>query len=126
MSVRLLFPTYLFEFNLVEEGLVTEEYLLSLKNDMDAVRKKDPVGRQVSNAYTGWQSNDGFEHRPAWAKLNRIIKDKYNLEVLPWLRVDTSQASVSMGNIWGNINDKGAWNKPHRHNGCWLSGIPSP
>ena len=89
---------------------------------MDAVRKKDPVGRQVSNAYTGWQSNDGFEHRPAWAKLNRIIKDKYNLEVLPWLRVDTSQASVSMGNIWGNINDKGAWNKPHRHNGCWLSG----
>ena len=54
MSVRLLFPTYLFEFNLVEEGLVTEEYLLSLKNDMDAVRKKDPVGRQVSNAYTGW------------------------------------------------------------------------
>ena len=122
MSVRLLFPTYLFEFNLVEEGLVTEEYLLSLKNDMDTVRKKDPVGRQVSNAYTGWQSNDVFENRPAWAKLNRVIKDKYNHKVLPWLAVDTTQASVSLGNMWGNINDKGAWNKPHRHNGCWLSG----
>ena len=36
--------------------------------------------------------------------------------------MDTTQASVSLGNMWGNINDKGAWNKPHRHNGCWLSG----
>ena len=61
MSVRLLFPTFMFEYNIVEEGLVSEEYLMSLKNDMDAMRKKDPVGRRVSNQYTGWQSNDGVE-----------------------------------------------------------------
>ena len=64
MSVRLLFPTFMFEYNIVEEGLVSEEYLMSLKNDMDAMRKKDPVGRRVSNQYTGWQSNDGVESHP--------------------------------------------------------------
>jgi len=121
-TVRLLFPTYLFEFNLLEEGLITQEYLDSLKMDMDAMRKKDPVGRRVSNQYTGWQSVDGVENRPAWAKLNRIIKNKYNDVVVPWMGVDTSVATVSLGNIWANINDKGAWNMPHRHNGCWLSG----
>jgi uncharacterized protein (TIGR02466 family) len=121
MSVRLLFPTHLFEFNILDEGLVTEEYLLSLKADMDAQRRKDPVGRKISNAYTGWQSNDGVEKIPAWGKLMRIIKDKYNHEVLPWMGVNQN-ASVKIGNAWANINDFGAWNKPHRHNGCWLSG----
>ena len=121
MSVRLLFPTPLFEFNILDEGLVTEEYLLSLKADMDAQRRKDPVGRQISNAYTGWQSNDGVEKIPVWGKLMRIIKDKCNQEILPWLGVNQN-AYITMGNAWGNINDSGAWNKPHRHNGCWLSG----
>tara|TARA_B100000524_G_scaffold293365_1_gene168111 strand:- start:53 stop:730 length:678 start_codon:yes stop_codon:yes gene_type:complete len=119
-SVRLLFPIPLFEFNLLEEGLVSEEYLQSLKADMDRQRRKDPVGRKISNAYTGWQSNDGVERIPVWGKLMRIIKDKYNHEVLPWMGV--TQASVVIGNAWGNINDRGAWNKPHRHNGCWMSG----
>ena len=28
-----------------------------------------------------------------------------------------------MGNMWMNINTPdGAWNRPHRHNGCWYSG----
>ena len=123
MSVRLLFPTFMFEYNIVEEGLVSEEYLMSLKNDMDAMRKKDPVGRRVSNQYTGWQSNDGVESRPAWQKLNRVIKNKFNDEVLPFLGVNTMNASINLGNVWANINDKGAWNTPHRHNGCWYSGV---
>ena len=55
MSVRLLFPTYLFEFNLVEEGLVTEEYLLSLKNDMDAVRKTQSVDKYLTHIQVGNQ-----------------------------------------------------------------------
>ena len=89
---------------------------------MDAMRKKDPVGRRVSNQYTGWQSNDGVESRPAWQKLNRVIKNKFNDEVLPFLGVNTMNASINLGNVWANINDKGAWNTPHRHNGCWYSG----
>ena len=122
MSVRLLFPTLLFEYNLLEEGLVTQTYLDELKADMDAMRMKDPVGRQVSNAYTGWQSNDGCESRPAWTKMIRIIKDKFNHEILPFSGANTAKVQLSMGNCWANINDKGAWNKPHGHNGCWWSG----
>ena len=77
MSVRLLFPTLLFQYNLLEEGLVNETYLQELKADMDAMRRHDPEGRQISNAYTGWQSNDGCENRPAWGKFQRIVRDKF-------------------------------------------------
>ncbi len=69
MAVRLLFPTLLFEYNLLEEGLVTETYLQQMKADMDSMRRKDPEGRRISNAYTGWQSNDGVEGRPIWTKV---------------------------------------------------------
>jgi len=122
MSVRLLFPTLLFEYNLLEEGLVTQTYLDELKADMDAMRRQDPVGRQISNAYTGWQSNDGCESRPAWTKMLRIIKDKFNHEIVPFSGVDRTKVQVRCGNVWANINDRGAWNKPHGHNGCWWSG----
>ena len=122
MSVRLLFPTLLFKYDLIEEGILTSEYLDQLRQDMDAMRKKDPTGRKVSNAYTGWQSNDGCNQRPIWQKVIRVIKDKVNHEVLPFHHVDTSKIQLDMGNMWANINDKGAWNTPHRHNGCWYSG----
>jgi len=122
MSVRLLFPTFLFQYNLLEEGLISESYLKELKADMDGMRRADPEGRMVSNAYTGWQSNDGCERRPAWGKFQRVVRDKFQHEILPFMGVDTSKVQLSLGNIWANINDKGAWNKPHGHNGCWFSG----
>ena len=122
MSVRLLFPTLLFEYNLLDEGLITETYLQELRADMNGMRKKDPEGRNVSNRYSGWQSNDGVNQRPAWNKIQRVIKNKLNDEVLPFLHVDRTKFQFDMGNIWANINDKGAWNSPHRHNGCFYSG----
>ena len=45
-----------------------------------------------------------------------------NDEVLPFLHIDRTKFQFDMGNIWANINDKGAWNSPHRHNGCFYSG----
>ena len=36
--------------------------------------------------------------------------------------MDRSKVQVRCGNVWANINDRGAWNKPHGHNGCWWSG----
>lgn len=122
MAVRLLFPTILFEYNILEEGLVSESYLQELKADIDGMRAKDPVGRQISNAYSGWQSNDGVETRPAWVKMMRVIKDKMNQDVIPFNGVDPRKIQLSVGNAWANINDFGAWNKPHLHNGCWYSG----
>ena len=38
MSVRLLFPTLLFEYNLLDEGLITETYLQELRADMNGMR----------------------------------------------------------------------------------------
>ena len=122
MSVRLLFPMPVFQYNLLEEGLIDEMYLHELKADMDGMRRKDPVGRQISNAYTGWQSNDGVEARPAWTKWVRIVNTKMNCEVLPFFGVNPTVCQLSMGNAWANINDKGSWNRPHGHNGCFLSG----
>ena len=122
MSVRLLFPMPVFQYNLLEEGLIDEMYLHDLKADMDGMRRKDPVGRQISNAYTGWQSNDGVEARPAWTKWVRILNTKMNCEVLPFFGVNPTVCQLSMGNAWANINDKGSWNRPHGHNGCFLSG----
>lgn len=127
MAVRLLFPTFVFHRDLLnpelpEEAGLTEEYVGMLKEEMDAMRKRDPVGRRLSNAYTGWQSNDGCESSPIFQKLiNRIERTFYD-EVFPFHGLP-SGTSMRVGNCWANINDFLAWNKPHLHNGCWYSGV---
>ncbi len=128
MAVRLLFPTMLFHRNLCGEGLhesrgLTESYMTHLVEEMDSMRRRDPKGRQVSNQYTGWQSHDGCEKSPAFTKcMNRIVT-LFNDEVLPFHGLNPKNAMVTIGNSWANINDKGAWNMPHLHNGCWYSGV---
>ena len=54
--IRLLFPYVCIEDNLLETGQLDQEYIDLLKNEIDSMRKKDPVGRKISNQYTGWQS----------------------------------------------------------------------
>lgn len=128
MAVRLLFPTYVFhryllDVNLPEDRGVDQLYLNLLKDTMDDMRKRDPIGRQISNAYTGWQSNDGCETNPAFVKLLRRIERTFYDEVLPFHGIDENNVKLQIGNCWANINDKGAWNRPHLHNGCWYSGV---
>lgn len=128
MSVRALFPTFIFERDLLRDPTlspregVTEEYLLELKEEMDRMRKDDPAGRQVSNAYTGWQGNEPVEASPKFGPLMRKIKTMFDDEVLPFYGIDKGKMQVTMGNCWPNINDFGAWNRPHLHPGCWYSG----
>ena len=94
-----------------------------LRDEMDAMRRRDPIGRQLSNQYTGWQSNDAVENNPVFQKcMNRIIT-MFNEEVLAFHGLNPSQAKLTISNSWANINDKGAWNAPHLHNGCWYSGV---
>jgi len=128
MAVRLIFPTTLFHRNMIQEGLCPTrgfkpDYLNMLQEEMDAMRRRDPVGRQLSNQYTGWQSHDGVEKNPIFTKcINRIITF-FNDEVLPYYGLDPTKAKLCITNSWSNINDKGAWNAPHLHNGCWFSGV---
>jgi len=128
MSVRLAFPTFIFERDLLDQerygkDSVSEEYLISLKKEMDEWRRRDPKGRQISNRYTGWQSQDGVEKHPAFAKIIRCIEAALRDEVQQFFRVHPDDAQVKIDNTWANINDKGAWNTPHLHNGCWYSGV---
>ena len=127
MSVRLLFPLTVFERDMTDpkwsdrQG-VTPEYLEELRQEMDRMRQKDPQGRRVSNAYTGWQSNDSVESNQVFAPLMRKIKSVFDEEVFPYHGIDMGVCQMSMGNCWANINGFGAWNRPHLHNGCWFSG----
>jgi len=127
MAVRLLFPTMVFHRNLLcpnlEDKGFNEDYLLLLKRTMDEMRRQDPEGRKVSNAYTGWQSNDGCESSPAFKKLMRCITQTFYDEVFPFHGLTDRDYKVGIGNSWANINDPKAWNKPHLHNGCWYSGV---
>ena len=127
MAVRLLFPTFIFHRNFLAEGLpednaLTEEYCGMLKDEMDAMRRRDPIGRRLSNAYTGWQSKDGCESSPIFQKLMNRIQQVFYHEVFPFHGVPEG-TSMKVGNCWANINDHLAWNKPHLHNGCWYSGV---
>ena len=130
MAVRLLFPYYVFHRNLLQEDLpdgvgVNQEYMELLVRTIYDMRKKDPKGRQISNAYTGWQSNDGCDSNPAFMKLCKQIEKLFDDEVKPFhgLYKPEHNMRVVVGNMWANINDHIAWNKPHMHNGCWYSGV---
>ena len=124
MSVRLLFPTVIFEYNLLEEGLVTQTYLDELKADMDGMRRQDPVGRQISNAYTGWQSNDGVNERPIFQSLLNGVETVFDNEVFPfYMGKESEDCKLHHGNYWVNINYQHSYNNVHTHPGCWYSGV---
>ena len=128
MAVRLVFPTFVFHRNFTQEGLpedkgFSNQYCLMLRDEMDAMRRRDPIGRQLSNQYTGWQSNDGCESNPTFQKCMNRIHQFFQDEVLPFHGLDPTNVNITVSNSWANINDKGAWNAPHLHNGCWYSGV---
>ena len=127
MSVNLLFPAFVFERNHLgedehlEEGM-NAEYFNILKNEIDAMRRDDPVGRAVSNS-GGWQSVDKIESNPIFVKAIRSIKRMVRTEMMPFLGRNEDDVIVDFHNSLANINDSGAWNKPHLHNGCFYSGV---
>ena len=135
ISVRLLFPTYLFSRNMLDPNLDENqgydlEYNDMLVEEVKAMRKRDPMGRLVSNSpapgtkhIAGWQSNDGCERNPTFQKCMNKINQFFIDEVLPFHGLNPNLVKLDINNAWANINDKGAWNAPHLHNGCWYSGV---
>jgi uncharacterized protein (TIGR02466 family) len=127
MSVNILFPAFVFERNHlgedehIEEGM-NAEYFNILKNEIDAMRRDDPLGRSVSNS-GGWQSVDKIDSNPIFVKAIRSIKRMIRTEMMPFLGRNEKDVIVNFHNSWANINDSGAWNKPHLHNGCFYSGV---
>jgi len=127
MAVRLMFPTYLFHKSFLHEekdrcSTMTEEYFGLLRDEMDAIRKRDE-GRFLSNQEnTSWQSNDGLETNPIFIGAVRQIKRVMRDEIMPFMGVKKDSFDIEFHNSWGNINGFGAWNSPHLHNGCFYSG----
>ena len=84
MAVKLLFPTPLFMVDLLDPNLelgLDENYFRLLKREVDEMRKNDPKGRKISNADTGWQSNDGVDKHPAFIKLWRVVEEYITDEI---------------------------------------------
>ena len=136
MSVRLLFPHYVFQRNMLDPNLDESqgydlEYNDMLVEEVKAMRKRDPMGRLVSNSpapgtkhIAGWQSNDGCESSPIFQKCMNRISRFFKDEVLPFHGIHSSHGiKMKAGNSWANVNEKGSWNRPHMHNGCWYSGV---
>ena len=127
MAVRLMHPTYLFHSSFLHEprdkcSTMTEEYFGLLRDEMDAIRKRDK-GRKISNQEsTSWQSNDGIDQNPIFIGAIRQIKRKVRDEMMPFLGASKDSFDIHFHNAWGNINVFGAWNSPHLHNGCFYSG----
>ena len=127
MSVQLMFPNFVFSRSFLghdkdKDPSMTPEYFQVLKNDIDAMRSRDPVGRSVSND-GGWQSKDGVESSPAFVKCFRGIRRLISEEMMPFLGLKRHAYSIDMHNSWANINHRGNWNRPHLHNGCFYSGV---
>jgi len=128
MSVILMFPNFVFtrEYLGKDSGIdpsMNAEYFKLLKDEIDGMRKRDPVGRRVSNAGSGWQSKDGCDSSPIFTKCMRGIRRVVDDEMMPFLGLEPNSFITDMHNSWANINDAGAWNKPHLHNGCFYSGV---
>ena len=123
--IRLVFPAYV----LIKQYLskdqnseITPDYMVALKNEIDAMRRRDPTGRNISNR-NGWQSVDGVDTNPVFIRAMRQIKREFRDELVPFLGIEKNTAHIDLHNSWANINYPGAWNAPHLHNGCFYSGV---
>tara|TARA_B100000674_G_scaffold98913_2_gene71663 strand:+ start:1235 stop:1918 length:684 start_codon:yes stop_codon:yes gene_type:complete len=127
MSIRLLFPAYMCQKNFLtrKEDFtpeITEKYMKALKDEIDAMRSRDPKGRNVSNR-NGWQSVDGVDRNPVFIRAMRQIRRVFRDELVPFLGIEKNTADIELHNSWANINYPGSWNAPHLHNGCFYSGV---
>ena len=123
--IKILFHAYVLTKEYLgkdKNSEITPEYMVALKEEIDAMRRRDPTGRNVSNR-NGWQSVDGIERNPVFIRAMRQIRREFRDELIPFLGIKKDSAKIELHNSWANINYPGAWNAPHLHNGCFYSGV---
>ena len=128
MSVKLLFPAYVFKRDFLDRDShkdmsMHQEYFDLMKNEIDMMERTDHQGRNVSNQGNGWQSNDGIDSHPTFVKCVRGIKRVIRDEMMPFMGLKENTFRIDFHNAWANKNYKGSWNAPHLHNGCYYSGV---
>lgn len=127
MSVKLLFPAYVFKRDFIDrdshkDPSMHQEYFEMMRNEIDMMERTDHEGRNVSNQQ-GWQSNDGIDRHPTFVKCVRAIKRTIRDEMMPCMGLKENSFNIEFHNAWANKNYKGSWNAPHLHNGCYYSGV---
>jgi len=84
------------------------------------MKRKDEKGVELTNI-GGWQSNDVFnETHTEFAKLKKKIEEEINVYHQKIQLKKNLEEKI--GNIWININGKGALNEIHQHHYSILSG----
>ena len=88
--IKLVFPAFV----LIKQYLskdknseITPKYMVALKNEIDAMRRRDPTGRNISNR-NGWQSVDGVDTNPVFIRAMRQFKREFRDELVPFLGIE--------------------------------------
>ena len=87
--IKILFPAYVLTKEYLgkdKNSEITPEYMVALKEEIDAMRRRDPTGRNVSNR-NGWQSVDGIERNPVFIRAMRQIRREFRDELIPFLGI---------------------------------------
>jgi uncharacterized protein (TIGR02466 family) len=105
MDLEFIFNNFIaVEKNLGIDNKQLEKYCLELKEKNN--------GRKVSN-YGGWQSNDlRFDDKDMKPLLDVVVEKMNSLKEYLGFKQDKK---ISIENYWVNINQKGDFNKLHKH-----------
>lgn len=106
-----IFPTPIQEiacenYDTIKENLI--EWIYSYKENVKGI--------EYSNRH-GWQSPDVSYDEPSFSPYVEYILS--NLSIC----LRCYDADFKLGNLWINVNPKGAYNKFHNHPGATLSGV---
>ena len=80
--------------------------------------KKKNKGRMLSN-FVGWQSDSFNKIKKPFEELFNLI----NLSVNNYQKVLQYTKNLKLCNYWFNVSPYGAFNRPHNHSPCCLSGV---
>ena len=117
-----LFPTVLHEFEVPTFKQVQQDLIKQVYKE----RKKDPVGREMTNV-GGWQSQEwGGWHSQGKDFDRNILSEFIVKEVSNYFtqnKILKSGTQLYFSNWWININKKGDFNEKHVHPASHFSGV---
>lgn len=112
MHKDLFFPTTIYV-----KDIGTPELNKDLEKNILNLSKNDP-GISKSNI-KGWHSQNKIYEMPEYRELGKLLFDMQN----QIYEEEGLEPSPVIGNMWANINPKGAFNTSHIHSNCLWSGV---
>ena len=108
------FPTSIYIHDVPNPEVMNQE----LEKNILKWQQENPKGVKKTN-YGGWHSPTTMHNKPEYQQLMAIL---FNM-VQEIFKKEQLEPSVSIGNIWANINPPGAYNKSHNHANALFSGV---